>query len=115
MNSQTEAKPNRNTRRRALAALGAVVAWLACDCARAFEVHGRLVQLNQQRQMLVVSVGGSDTRIRFVADVQVLDSQGRELKEGLQAKQLQPGKTLDLTVEENSDRIPVVRVIRIAH
>jgi hypothetical protein len=78
----------------------------------AFEVQATVKRVDAEKGVVVFAAGGKDRAIKVPRGVKVLDAQGKELSDGLRAKELKPGITVTLTVERVGDK-PVLRAIRL--
>jgi hypothetical protein len=79
----------------------------------AFEVVGIVKRVDPQRRTITVTAGGGqDHTIRVPEGVKVLDATGKDLPDGLGAKDLHEGTHVSLGVERDGDR-PVLREIRL--
>lgn len=73
----------------------------------------QLKRIDVERSLLLIHHQRRDVNVRVVGDVVVRDASGNELPAGLAAVELKPSVMVELLVEENSDRIRMVRTIRI--
>lgn len=78
----------------------------------AFEVQATLKQVDRDKGFLIVHAGQMDRTLRVPPEVKVFDGQGKELTDGLKAKELKEGTPLTLVVERIDDK-PVLRAIRL--
>jgi hypothetical protein len=94
--------------------VGAVTALLVLAASvRAFEVEATLKKVDADRGVVVVTAGGQDRTIPFPKDARVLDGEGKELADGLKAKELKEGAAVVLSAEPKDGK-PVLRSIRLA-
>ena len=63
----------------------------------AFDAVGTLQKVDPDKGILYVHANGQDRTVKVAKDAKVLDVQGKELKEGLRAKQLKQGAEVTLT------------------
>jgi hypothetical protein len=77
-----------------------------------FEVHATLKKVDPARRALVVAAGQQERNVRVPEGVKVFDAAGKELADGLAAKELREGTSLTLTVRREGGR-PVLATIRV--
>jgi hypothetical protein len=78
----------------------------------AFEVEATVKKVDADKGIVVFTAGQQDRTLRVPKEVKVLDAQGKELADGLKAKDLKEGAAVTLTVERVNDK-PVLRAIRL--
>jgi acetyl esterase/lipase len=78
----------------------------------AFGVEGVLKRVDPERGTLTIAAGGRDHTIRVPEGVKVLDVAGKELPDGLRAKDLHEGAHVTLSAERDGNRL-VLRGIRL--
>jgi hypothetical protein len=93
--------------------LGAVgVLLIPAGGLSAFEVEATLKKVDADNGVVVVAAGGQDRTLRVPRDARVLDGEGKELADGLKAKELKEGTPVVLTAERQDGK-PVLRSIRL--
>jgi hypothetical protein len=90
--------------------LGALI--LLAGEASAFEVQAVVKRVDAERRLLVVTAGQQDRALRVPAEAKVLDEAGRELAEGLKAKELREGARITIIGAMNGNR-RVIQAIRL--
>jgi hypothetical protein len=78
----------------------------------AFEVEAVIKRVDVEKGVIVFTADQKDRTVQIPKDVKVLDADGKELADGVKAKELKEGASVTLTVERQGDR-PVLKVIRI--
>jgi hypothetical protein len=78
----------------------------------AFDAVGTLKKVDPDKGILYVHANGQDRTVKVAKDAKILDAQGKELKEGLRAKELKEGAEVTITVERE-DGGPVITAIRL--
>src|SRR5437868_1897064 len=77
----------------------------------AFEAEAQIRKIDAGHRTLVVFAGGQERTVRVARDARITDAAGKELPDGLMAKQLE-GAAVTLTVEREGNE-PVVHAIRL--
>lgn len=78
----------------------------------AFEATGTIQKVDAEKGTLVIRVNGQDRTVKADKNIKVLGKDGKELADGLKAKELTEGAEATFTVEpENSE--PIIKVIRL--
>jgi hypothetical protein len=80
--------------------------------ARAFEAVGTIQKVDVEKKVLYIHARGQDRTVRIAEDVKVLGDDGKDLKDGLRAKELKEGAVVTVTVEP-MDNKPIIRAIRL--
>jgi hypothetical protein len=102
------------TMQRVLLIAGVIaLAMSSAATAHADTFTAQLKRIDVERSLLLIHHQRRDVNVRVVGDVVVRDASGNELPAGLAAVELKPSVMVELLVEENSDRIRMVRTIRI--
>jgi hypothetical protein len=78
----------------------------------AFEVEATIKKVDVEKGVVVFVAGQQERTVRVAKDIKVLDAAGKELADGLQAKGLQEGAAVTVTVERDGDK-PLLRAIRL--
>src|SRR5262245_58546022 len=77
-----------------------------------FDAEAVLKRVDADRGVLQFTSGGRDRTATFGPGAKVLDADGKELADGLKAKDLAPGAAVTLTIERVDNR-PVIRRVRL--
>ncbi len=85
---------------------------LAAGGLPAFEVQATLKKVDADRGVMVFTANNQDHTVQVPQDVKIFDKDGKELADGLKAKELKEGAAVTLTVERKDDK-PVLRTIRL--
>ncbi|SRR6266404_1773350 len=87
-----------------------VVCWLAIFAGglAAFEIEATIKKVDVDKGVVVFTANGTDRTVRLPKDVKVLNAQGKELANGLKAKEPREGAAVTLTVEREDDK-PVLK------
>lgn len=78
----------------------------------AFEVGGTIKKVDVEKSILYVHANGQDREVKIAKNVKVLGTDGKDLADGLKAKELKEGAEVTLTVERE-DKTPVIKAIRL--
>jgi hypothetical protein len=93
--------------------VAALCGLLACvGGLSAFEAEGVLKKVDADKGVVVVTANGQDHMVRVAKDARIVGTDGKELADGLKAKEVQEGAAVTVTVERDGDR-PVIRAIRL--
>ncbi len=84
---------------------------LAVDVS-AFEVEAVVQRVDVDQRLLVIIARQQQRAIRVPETAKVLDAAGREVADGLRAKELRPGMRITITAERDGDRT-TLRTIRL--
>src|SRR5262245_60697890 len=93
---------------------------LACACSLllivggllAFEAAATIKKVDAEKGVLVIHANGQDRTVKAAKDVKVLDMQGKDLPDGLKAKELKEGTAVTVTVERDGNE-PTIKAIRL--
>jgi hypothetical protein len=95
------------------AAVGSLCGLLLCVSGlSAFEAQGVLKKVDAENRVVVVTANGQDHTVKVATDAKVVGTDGKELGDGLKAKEVQEGAAVTVTVERDGDR-PVIKAIRL--
>jgi hypothetical protein len=97
--------------------------WRACVCALfglalfaacgpAVEIDATLKTVDADKGVAVFTANGKDHSVQVLKDVKVLDGQGKELTDGLKAKELKEGAVVVLSAERQDGKL-VLKTIRL--
>jgi hypothetical protein len=94
--------------------------WLASLCTvliltgglLAFEGVAKIKRVDPEKGMVVVQLGDKDRAVKADKAIKVLDANGKELADGLKAKELKAGIEAMFTVEQENNE-PVIKAIRL--
>lgn len=78
----------------------------------AIEVGGTIKKVDAENGILYVHAGGQDREVKIAKGAKILDKDGKDLADGLKAKELKEGAEVTLTVERE-DNTPVIKAIRL--
>jgi hypothetical protein len=93
-----------------VAAVGGLA--LVAGCVWAFEVTATIRRIDAEKGIVVFTAGPMDRTARVAKGAKILDAKGKELADGLRAKDLQAGAEVTLTVEREDDK-PVIKAIQL--
>jgi hypothetical protein len=85
--------------------------WLPIT-ATAFDAVGTIKKIDADEGVIHIFANGQDRSVKAAKDVKVYDAGGKELKEGLKARELKDGVEVTVTVERGDGR-PVITAIRL--
>jgi hypothetical protein len=80
--------------------------------APALEAVGTIKKVDADKGVLYVHANGQDRTVRIAQDAKVLDKEGKDLEDGLRAKELKEGAEVTITVEPMQGG-PVIKAIRL--
>jgi hypothetical protein len=78
----------------------------------ALEATGKLKSVDADKGMVVVAANGQDRTLTADKNVKVLDEQGKDLPDGLKAKELKDGVEVTVTVEI-VDKTPILKKLQL--
>lgn len=78
----------------------------------AFEATGTIQKVDAEKGTLVIRVNGQDRTVKADKNIMVLGKDGKELADGLKAKELTEGAEATFTVEPEKNE-PIIKVIRL--
>jgi hypothetical protein len=78
----------------------------------AFEAVGTIKKVDADKGVLFIHANGKDRTVKVAKDVKVRDTDGKELADGLRARELKEGAEVTVTVERE-DGGPVIKAIRL--
>src|ERR1700722_12213831 len=78
----------------------------------AFEATGTIQKVDAEKGTLVIRVNGQDRTLKADKNIKLLGKDGKELADGLKAKELTEGAEATFTVEPEKNE-PVIKVIRL--
>lgn len=78
----------------------------------AFEATGTIQRVDAEKGTLVIRVNGQDRTVKADKNIKVLGKDGKELADGLKAKELNEGAEATFTVEPEKN-MPVIKAIRL--
>src|SRR5262245_2429447 len=78
----------------------------------AFDAVGTIKKVDADKGVLHIHANGQDRTVKVARDVKVRDADGKELADGLRAKELKEGAEVTVTVERE-DGGPVIKAIRL--
>lgn len=94
-------------------ASGAVIVLVLCaGTLVALEATGKLKSVDAEKGVVVVFANGQDRTLTADKNVKVLDEKGKELPDGLKAKELKPDTEVTVTVEFEANK-PVLKALRL--
>ena len=94
--------------------LVAVTLLLVCTSALlAFDVEATIKKVDPDKGVLVFTAGQQERTLKVPPSVKILDAAGKEISDGLKARELKEGASVTLTIERDGDR-PVLKVIRLS-
>src|SRR5262245_60049963 len=80
--------------------------------ASGFEAVGTIKKIDADSSLIYIFANGQDRTVKAAKDIKVYDANGKELKEGLKAKELKDGVEVTVTVERG-DGGPTITAIRL--
>jgi Cu/Ag efflux protein CusF len=80
--------------------------------AGAFDADGAIKKVDAKEGVIYIFANGQDRTVKAAKNIKVLDANGKELADGLKAKELKEGTEVTVTVERG-DGQPVITAIRI--
>lgn len=93
--------------------VGAAVGLIVCvSNLSALEATGKLKSVDADKGVVVVAANGQDRTLTADKNVKVLDEQGKDLPDGLKAKELKDGVEVTVTVEI-VDKTPVLKKLQL--
>ena len=93
--------------------LGAALCFVICaTVAIGFEVKATIKKVDADNGVIVFTAKDADHTIKVPKGAKVYDSAGKELADGLKAKELKPGAEVSLTVEKDGEQ-RVLKAIRL--
>lgn len=78
----------------------------------AFDAAATIKKVDPEKGVLVIHANGQDRTVKTAKDVKVLDMQGKDLADGLKAKELKEGAAVTVTVERDGNE-PTIKAIRL--
>jgi hypothetical protein len=96
--------------RRFVGAAGALVLFAATVAA--FEVDAVIKKVDAEMGVVVFTADQKERTAKVAKDARILDEQGKELADGLKAKELKEGAAVALRIEREDDK-PVIHAIRL--
>jgi hypothetical protein len=93
--------------------MGAVLGLVLCAGGLlAFEVGATIKKVDAENGILYVHAGKQDRQVKIAKDVKVLGTDGKDLPDGLKAKELKEGTEVTLTIEPENGA-PAIKAIRL--
>jgi hypothetical protein len=78
----------------------------------ALEVTGTIQKVDADKGTVVVKINGQERTLKADNSIKVLDKEGKDLKDGLKAKQLTEGVEATFTVEPDKNQ-PILKAVRL--
>jgi hypothetical protein len=85
---------------------------LSAGTLLAFDAVGTIKKVDADKGVLFIHANGQDRTVKVAKDAKVLGADGKELADGLRAKELKEGAEVTVTVERE-DGGPVIKAIRL--
>ncbi len=85
---------------------------LSAGSLLAFDAVGTLKKVDADKGVILIHANGQDRTVKVAKDAKVLGADGKELADGLRAKELKEGAEVTVTVERE-DGGPVIKAIRL--
>ncbi len=89
-----------------------LVVLVVANQALAFEVGAKLRKIDVDKRVAVIFANGQERVVKFDKEAKVLDENGKELSDGLSAKELKAEAIVTLQIERDGDTM-VIKSIRI--
>jgi hypothetical protein len=84
---------------------------LSAGSLLAFDAVGTIQKVDADKGVLFIHANGQDRTVKVAKDAKVLGADGKELADGLRAKELKEGAEVTVTVERE-DGGPVIKASR---